>query len=193
MRLLVALLLLLLTACWADTTDGTDLRARLKQKKEEAEKRAAEALDPARGLLAKRKQEAAERKAARKAAGDLARTAKDAGLAGVDGLDIVGDTDYHGFLAANVVAFDADGPPCEGEGSSIGGSPACFTIGDTTEMYLCDGDGKTIFIAECRKEDCTECEFPEVNKYGYENNKCQSNGWLRAECTDRRVAVSRFL
>ena len=44
----------------------------------------------------------------------------------------VGSTE--GLFACNLVAFDTEKKPCGGSGSSIGGSPACFTIG------ACEGE-----------------------------------------------------
>ena len=100
------------------------------------------------------------------------------------------------YFAAHVLAFPQEGGPCEQhEGSvavpRIGGSPACFTIGDTTELYLCDARGH-VLIANCRKTDCTDCDVPALNQYGYVDGKCQANGWLRADCSTVPVAEDRF-
>lgn len=100
-----------------------------------------------------------------------------------------------GYFAAHVLAFAQEGGPCEHDGSAvprIGGSPACFTIGDTTELYLCDARGH-VLIADCRETDCTACDVPALNQYGYVDGKCQANGWLRADCSDEPVGEDRFL
>eukprot|EP00946_MAST-07B_sp_MAST-7B-sp1_P004961 g4961.t1 len=91
-----------------------------------------------------------------------------------------------GYFAAHILAFPQEGGPCEHSGGPlprIGGSPACFTVAEQTELYLCDARGH-VLIAECRETDCTQCDVPALNQYGYVNGKCQKNGWLRADCTD---------
>ena len=96
------------------------------------------------------------------------------------------------ILNCNIVAFDKDSK-CSSEGYSIGGSPACFTIGEVTELYLCDKDTKEVLIAKCNKKDCTSCADPENNWYGYVDGICQSNGWLQSECTEDAVDPTRFV
>lgn len=100
--------------------------------------------------------------------------------------------DIESIVNANVVSFD-QGSDCKTEGYSIGGSPACFTIEGTTELYLCDKNTKEVLISICKNTDCTECQHPETNVYGYIDGKCQDNGWLQSECTDDLVDPNRFL
>ena len=112
---------------------------------------------------------------------------------------VVAATSYgnpSGYFAAHVLAFPQEGGPCVSDDSGlvprIGGSPACFTIGDNTELYLCDARGH-VLISDCRESDCTHCDVPALNQYGYVDGKCQANGWLRADCTDIPVGEDRFL
>ena len=99
---------------------------------------------------------------------------------------------HDNILNCNIVAFDKDSK-CSSEGYSIGGSPACFTIGEVTELYLCDKDTKEVLIAKCNNKDCTSCADPENNWYGYVDGICQSNGWLQSECTEDAVDPTRFV
>lgn len=100
-----------------------------------------------------------------------------------------------GYYAAHILAFPQEGGPCEHSGDAvtrIGGSPACFTVGDSTELYLCSSRGH-VLISHCKETDCTQCDVPALNQYGYVDGKCQANGWLRADCTDIPVGEDRFL
>ena len=101
--------------------------------------------------------------------------------------------DLQNVVNANVVSFEQDSG-CGGEGYSIGGSPSCFTIGDTTELYLCDKTTNQVLISVCSKTDCSGgCGTPVPNWYGYVDSVCQENGWLQTECTDELVDVNLFV
>ena len=96
------------------------------------------------------------------------------------------------FLNAQVIAYDSESEqPCSSKGQAIGGTPACFTIGKNTELYLCDSNND-VLISLCAREDCTECELPKLNWYGYVDGRCQDNGWLKPKCTSDTVDQKRF-
>lgn len=104
------------------------------------------------------------------------------------------------YLGAVVFSFPSSSPKGSGgepcfppeEATPIGGEPACFSIANKHELYLCDTHGH-VLISDCEKEDCTRCDVPALNQYGYVDGRCQQNGWLVANCTDAFVVSSRFL
>ena len=101
--------------------------------------------------------------------------------------------DARTFVNAQVIAYDSESEqPCSSNGNAIGGHPACFTIGENTEMYLCDPVNNDVLISLCAREDCTECELPKKNWYGYVDEQCQDNGWLQAVCSSDAVDEKRF-
>lgn len=64
--------------------------------------------------------------------------------------------------------------------SNIGG---CINLDDINEQYLCDFANDKVYIAQCKNADCTDCDAPIEDYYGYINNQCR-NGFLKAKCTD---------
>ena len=84
------------------------------------------------------------------------------------------------FVFADILVYDSKSDCTTGE-SNIGG---CINLEETNEQYLCDFATNDVYIALCKNKDCTNCEDPMPDYYGYINGQCQSNGFLKAKCTD---------
>ena len=89
------------------------------------------------------------------------------------------------FVEADIYVYE-DARTDTGTGCTTGESNigSCINLDDKNEQYLCDFVSREVFIASCKNTDCTDCEYPVPNEYGYQDDVCQSNGFLKAKCTD---------
>ena len=89
------------------------------------------------------------------------------------------------FVEADIYVYE-DARTDTGTGCTLGESNigSCINLEDKNEQYLCDFVSREVYIASCKNTDCTDCEFPMPNEYGYQDDVCQSNGFLKAKCTD---------
>ena len=96
------------------------------------------------------------------------------------------DTEAPGsFVEADIYVYE-DARADSGAGCTIGESNigSCINLGERNEQYLCDFISREVYIASCKNADCTNCEFPMPNEYGYRDGVCQRNGFLKANVID---------
>ena len=89
------------------------------------------------------------------------------------------------FVEADIYVYENARTEGGRSGCTMGESNigSCINLDDINEQYLCDFVNHKVYIARCKNADCTDCDAPIEDYYGYINNQCR-NGFLKAKCTD---------